>query len=170
MNQKNYSKNISRSIPKSLSFNINAQYNNILYALLIIIIVFIVVILINYIYHIYQEMRLKQRLLNNIKNHTRFADKQYETVNHNNISVQQQNSQTSQNNTQSKVLEVNIGGNMIPCDILKPCRLLNPPPKDGCCPDGIAAIDKNGPPGNCELGAEYRSSSEYQNALKKCGY
>ncbi len=169
MNQKNY----SRSIPKSSSFNISNQYNNIFYALLIILVVFIIVILINYIYHVYQEMKLKQFGINRVIQHRQTADAYFKSVRQNDDNTQKQSTQTPQtpqNNTESKVNEVNIGGNMIPCDILKPCRLLNPLPKDGCCPNGITAIDKNGPPGNCELGAEYRSSTEYQNALKKCGY
>ncbi len=166
MNQKNY----SRSIPKSSSFNISNQYNNIFYALLIILVVFIIVILINYIYPVYQEMKLKQFGINRVIQHRQAANAYFESARQNDAIAKEQTPQTSQNNTKPKVTEVNIGGNMIPCDILKPCRLFNPPPKDGCCPDGLMTIDKNGPPGNCELGAEYRSSTEYQNALKKCGY
>lgn len=164
MNQKNYSRNTPKNTFSKSSFN----YNNILYALIIIIIVFIVVILINYIYHLYQEARLKEFGITRVIGHRKAADAYFDSVRQNDSQNQPSQNQPSQNNT-SKVKEVNIGGNMIPCDILKPCRLFNPPPKDGCCPDGIAAIDKD-IKGTCDVGAEYRASSEFQNALKMCGY
>ncbi len=156
MNQRNYnirSKNLQRN-----HFLTSPTFNQLFYIIFIIFLITLSIVLVISIYDYIQfKKREAQFIESRIDRRKKFMDQQFNEI--------------SNKEKSTKVTEVTIEGNKIPCEMLKPCRAMSPKPQYGCCPDGIRARETNNTKtDNCTIGADEHAKPSYQNALKECGY